>query len=140
MSPTPAALPIRTVAFLSDQLAVLVLVVGPLLLAGVSMQELLSPGQTRRIVFLILCGVAFVYHLLFEWVTQQTPGKALCGLSVVCDDGSRIGFVESFLRNALRAIDGLGYWSVAVFVILVRGDGKRLGDMAGRTLVVSDRT
>ncbi len=104
---------------------------------GVTVEELISPGDIRTTVFLILCGVAFIYHLLFEWLTQQTPGKYLFGLRVVRVDGSAIGAQESFLRNALRAIDGLGYWSVAVFVILVRGDGKRLGDMAGKTLVVS---
>ncbi|WP_436900932.1 hypothetical protein [Halovenus halobia] len=40
------------------------------------------------------------------------------------------------LRNALRLIDGLGDWSVAVVVIVVTGSGKRLGDFAGVTLVV----
>ncbi len=49
-----------------------------------------------------------------------------------------LGVRGSFLRNAFRLIDGLGYWSVAVGVILYRGDGKRIGDVVGRTLVLRD--
>ena len=57
---------------------------------------------------------------------------------VVSDDGDSLDALESFLRNALRLVDGLGYWSVAVAIILVRGDGKRLGDVVGHTLVVEE--
>ena len=137
MTPQPAPLPRRTVAFLFDQFVVLCLGVLPALATGVTVSELVSPGRVRTTVFLILCGIAFVYHLLSEWLTDQTPGKVLFGLRVVTDEGASIGFRESFLRNALRAIDGLGYWSIAVAVILLRGDGKRLGDIVGHTLVVS---
>jgi uncharacterized RDD family membrane protein YckC len=133
---TPAPLSVRTPAFLVDQLVVLLAVVVPALLVGTPPPALLEPGRTRTVVFLLLMAVAFVYHLLFEWLTGQTPGKRLFGLRVVADDGAPLGFVGSFLRNALRLVDGLGYWSVAVAVILFRGDGKRLGDVVGRTLVV----
>jgi uncharacterized RDD family membrane protein YckC len=47
--------------------------------------------------------------------------------------------LESLLRNGLRGIDGLGAWGVAVIVILVRGDGKRIGDVAADSLVVEKR-
>ena len=133
---SPAPLSVRTPAFLVDQAVVLLLVVVPALLMGASPTALLEPGRTRTVVFLLLMAVAFVYHLLFEWLTGRTPGKRLFGLRVVDDEGKPLGFVGSFLRNALRLVDGLGYWSVAVVVILFRGDGKRLGDVVGRTLVV----
>jgi uncharacterized RDD family membrane protein YckC len=119
---------------------VLVLGVVPVITAGVSPAEVISPGETRRRVFLLLMGIAFVYHFLLEWQTGTTAGKQLFGLRVVRDTGGSIGPMESFIRNALRLIDGLGYWSVAVVVILLRGDGKRLGDMFGRTRVVSNET
>ena len=83
-------------------------------------------------------GVAFVYHFLLEWLTDLTIGKRLLGLRVVADDGTPLGVRGSLLRNALRLIDGLLYWGVAVAIILLRGDGKRLGDVVGRTLVVRD--
>ncbi|MCL9816184.1 RDD family protein [Natronocalculus amylovorans] len=136
MSVTPAPLRLRTPAFLVDQLVVLVAVCLPVVLSGVSFSALLTPGDTRTIVFLLLMAAAFLYHFLFEWQTGETIGKRLFGLTVVSDDGTALGFRGSFLRNALRLIDGLGYWSVAVAVILYRGDGKRIGDVVGRTIVV----
>jgi uncharacterized RDD family membrane protein YckC len=132
----PAPLRVRTPAFLCDQAIVLSLGVAPLVGAGVPLTEILAPGETRRRVFVLLMGIAFLYHFVLEWQTGTTAGKRLFGLRVVRDDGSSIGPVESFTRNALRLIDGLGYWSVAVAIILLRGDGKRLGDLFGRTLVV----
>lgn len=136
MIPDPVSLVRRTPAFLCDQFVVLCLGVLPVLAAGVGLGELVSPGATRRRVFLLLMGIAFVYHLLFEWLSGTTPGKRLFGLVVLRDSGDPLDFRGSFVRNALRLIDGLGYWTVAVAVISVRGDGKRIGDVLGRTLVV----
>lgn len=135
-TPVSAPLARRVPAFLVDQFVVLLLVVPPAFVAGVSLAELVRPGRTRTVIFLVLMAVAFVYHFLLEWLTGRTVGKRLFGLRVVADDGRPLGVVGSFLRNALRLIDGLGYWTVAVAIILVRGDGKRLGDVVGHTLVV----
>lgn len=134
--PEPAPLRQRTPAFLLDQVVVFLVVVLPTLALGVSPDSLVQPGRTRTLVFLALMAAAFLYHLLLEYWTGRTLGKQVFGLCVVMDDGSELGVQGSFLRNALRLIDGLGYWSVAVAVILFRGDGKRLGDVVGRTLVV----
>ena len=134
----PAPLRARTPAFLCDQAVVLLLGVGPTVAAGVPLADVVSPGTTRRNVFLLLMGIAFVYHFLLELRTGTTVGKRLFGLRVVSDDGGPLGVSGSFLRNALRLVDGPGYWSVAVAIILVRGDGKRLGDVVGHTLVVRE--
>jgi len=136
-APEPAPLRVRTPAFLCDQLVVTLLVVGPALALGYR-AELLTPPE-RTWAFLAAMAVAFLYHLLAEWRTGTTLGKRLFGLRVVSDEGARLSFAGSFLRNALRLVDGLGYWSVAVAVILYRGDGKRLGDWVGGTLVVRER-
>jgi uncharacterized RDD family membrane protein YckC len=137
VSPAPAPLPRRTVAFLFDQAVVTALVVGPALAAGVMPAAVVSPGRTRALLFVAAMGVAFGYHFLLEWRTGRTLGKRLLGLRVVAADGSPLGAWGSFVRNALRLVDGLGYWTVAVAVIGYRGDGKRLGDALGRTLVVA---
>lgn len=134
-----APLRVRTPAFLLDQLVVIAVVVGPALAAGTGTEALLEPGETRTAVFLALNAVAFVYHFALELRWGETLGKRLFGLRVVTDDGAAIGVRASLLRNALRAIDGLGYWTVAVVVILIRGDGKRLGDIAAKTNVVRSR-
>ena len=81
-------------------------------------------------------AVAFVYHFLLEWMTGQTLGKAVFGLEVVGSNRRDLSLLESLLRNALRLVDGLLYWGVAVAVILLRGDGKRIGDVVADSLVV----
>jgi uncharacterized RDD family membrane protein YckC len=138
VGPEPAPLSRRTPAFLLDQLVVILLVVPPAVAVGVPFEDVVSPGDTRQAIFLVLMGVAFIYHFLLEWLTGLTIGKRLLGLRVVADDGTPLGVRGSLLRNALRLIDGLLYWGVAVAIILFRGDGKRLGDVVGRTLVVRD--
>jgi uncharacterized RDD family membrane protein YckC len=132
--PVPAPLRVRTPAFLLDQLVVTLLVVVPALALGYRAELLTTPERTWA--FLAAMAVAFLYHLFAEWLTGTTLGKRALGLRVTGDDGTPLSFRGSFLRNALRLIDGLGYWSVAVAVIVYRGDGKRLGDWAGGTLVV----
>jgi uncharacterized RDD family membrane protein YckC len=136
MAPAPAPLPRRTAAFLCDQAAVTAIVVLPALATGTAPGTVVAPGATRRTLFVAAMVVAFLYHLAFEWQAGQTPGKYAFDLRVVHDDGSRLSLRGAVVRNALRLVDGLGYWSVAVAVVLLRGDGKRLGDWAARTLVV----
>jgi uncharacterized RDD family membrane protein YckC len=137
MTREPAPLTVRTPAFLIDQFVVLALVVPPALLVGsVTVAELLASTQERDSIFLILMAVAFAYHFIFEWLLGQTLGKAIFGLEVVGSNRRDLTALESLLRNALRGIDGLGAWGVAVLVILVRGDGKRIGDVAADSLVI----
>ena len=112
--------------------------VPPALAAGVSFGAVVSPGETRRVVVLALMAVAFLYHFSLELWTGRTPGKRVFGLRAVQADGSALSVKGSLLRNALRLVDGLGYWTVAVAVILYRGDGRRIGDVVGDTLVVRD--
>lgn len=131
-TPTPAPFPARTAAFLTDQVVVLVVVVTPLVAAGV---DVLADG-TWQLVFLALMLAAFAYHTVLEWATGTTIGKRAFGLRVVADDGRPLSLWGSILRNALRLIDGLGYWAVATAIVFYRGDGKRLGDVVGHTLVV----
>jgi len=138
MSPEPAPLVRRTPAFLLDQAAVTLLVVPPALAAGVPFDAVVSPGGTRRAVFLALMAVAFLYHFTLELWTGRTLGKLVFRLRTVQSDGSSLSLKGSFLRNALRLVDGLGYWTVAVAVIVYRGDGRRIGDAVGDSLVVRD--
>ena len=93
----------------------------------------------------IFAIVAFVtYHLYFvigEWRGNgRTWGKKRVGLRTVRDDGSRIGLLDSVIRNLLRAIDSLpGMYGVGMASSLISRKGKRLGDLAAGTVVVRDR-
>jgi uncharacterized RDD family membrane protein YckC len=81
------------------------------------------------------------YYILFElfW-NGQTPGKRLIGLRVVREGGRPITFVGSAIRNLIRVIDFLpGLYGLGVLVMFIDRNARRLGDLAGGTLVVKDR-
>ena len=82
--------------------------------------------------------VEWGYNILFETFWRgQTPGKRALGLRVVKEGGYPVGFIDSVLRNLLRAADFLpvGY----VLGLLVMGGDRRcrrIGDRAASTMVV----
>ena len=83
-------------------------------------------------------GVAFLYPLLFEALWNgATPGKRLCGLAVVRNDGTPIGWSAALVRNVLRFADMLpvGYAAGLTSMLLDR-EFRRLGDFAAGTIVI----
>lgn len=93
-------------------------------------------------------GVAFwlVFYFLLEWFypvafelgrSGATPGKSIVGIKVVMDNGLPVTPAASFTRNLLRVADFLPFmFGAAIVSMLLRRDGKRLGDLAAATLVV----
>ena len=83
---------------------------------------------------------AYGYFLIGEVRGQgQTWGKRWMGLRVVRDDGSRVRFGDSVIRNLIRLVDFLpGNFTVGMVSIMVTRQHKRLGDMAAGTVVVRD--
>ena len=81
------------------------------------------------------------YFLLFEalW-SGQTPGKRSLKLRVIRMDGQPIGWLESAIRNILRAVDILsGVYPVGLIVIFFSSRSQRIGDYAAGTVVVIER-
>lgn len=78
------------------------------------------------------------YPVLFEvYMGGQTPGKRICGLAVVHDDGRPVGWGAAFTRNTLRFVDFLPlFYATGFIATLLNADGKRLGDLAAGTVVV----
>jgi uncharacterized RDD family membrane protein YckC len=91
-------------------------------------------GLTMICIFLIEWGWPVVFEV---WSNGATPGKKLMGLKVVCDDGTPVGFSQSFLRSLLSAADMLpiGY-AFGLTSCLLSPDFKRLGDRVAGTLVI----
>ncbi|HMO56488.1 MAG TPA: RDD family protein [Roseiflexaceae bacterium] len=87
--------------------------------------------------FLIFWG----YYLLFEMLwSGQSPGKRLIGLRTVREGGHPITFSGSAIRNFIRIIDFLPFlYGVGVVVMFIDTRARRLGDLAGGTLVVKER-
>lgn len=81
------------------------------------------------------------YFLIFEalW-SGQTPGKRMQKLRVIRVNGQPIGWLESSIRNILRAIDILaGFYPLGLFVMFLSSRSQRIGDYAAGTLVIVER-
>jgi uncharacterized RDD family membrane protein YckC len=73
------------------------------------------------------------YFSLFEGLGGRTPGKSLMGLRVVRADGQTLGLGSVLIRNVVRVFDNM---YVGVLAMLLSPRAQRLGDIAGRTIVV----
>ena len=81
------------------------------------------------------CG--FVYLWLSEVAFQSSLGKAIVGLRLV-RAGTRGRLAAYAIRNALRPIDGLGFYFVGGLIAGCSRLRQRLGDMAAGTVVVEE--
>jgi uncharacterized RDD family membrane protein YckC len=81
------------------------------------------------------------YFLIFEalW-SGQTPGKRMQKLRVIKVNGQPIGWLESAIRNILRAVDLLlGFYPLGLFVMFLSSRSQRIGDYAAGTVVIVER-
>jgi uncharacterized membrane protein SpoIIM required for sporulation/uncharacterized RDD family membrane protein YckC len=82
------------------------------------------------------------WYVLWEGLADgQTPGKRWLGLRVVQEGGHPVTFAASAVRNLVRALDmqpGISY-GVAIISTIATRHGKRLGDIAGGTIVVHEK-
>jgi uncharacterized RDD family membrane protein YckC len=86
------------------------------------------------VAFLIQWG----YGAFSEWrFAGRTLGKSLNGLAVVDASGLRLSFSQAAVRNLVRMIDMLpGFYLLGAAFCLLDRHGRRLGDLAARTVVV----
>ncbi|AZQ57655.1 RDD family protein [Maribacter sp. MJ134] len=92
-------------------------------------------------IYMLIGLPAFLYYLLLEtFMDGKTIGKSFMKLRVVKLDGTKAGFSSYFVRWILRIIDvSISSGGVAVFTILIRGKGQRVGDIAAGTTVISEK-
>jgi uncharacterized RDD family membrane protein YckC len=85
--------------------------------------------------------ILWSYYIAFEMLWNgQSPGKRAIGLRVVREGGRPITFVGSAIRNLIRIVDFLpAFYGIGVVVMFVDRMARRLGDLAGGTLVVKER-
>ncbi len=83
----------------------------------------------------------FLYHLVMELAMNgQSVGKAALKIRVVCVDGSKPKAGHFLIRWCFRLIDiTISFGSVASLFILFGGKGQRLGDLAAKTMVISEK-
>ena len=147
-----AGLGTRSTAFLLDTairgLFILFIFLAILLLAQ-WLPELDPTGLTASLSKTWLLALAVLaygvvdlgYFLIFEALWGgQTPGKRMQKLRVIRTNGQPIGWLESSIRNILRAVDILaGFYPLGLFVMFMSSRSQRLGDYAAGTVVIVER-
>jgi uncharacterized RDD family membrane protein YckC len=97
---------------------------------------------SQGLILVVVFALEWGYYVAFETMWNgASPGKRAFSLRVVKEGGFPIGFVDSVLRNLLRAADFLPAAYVIGLAVMV-GDRRfrRLGDrVAGTMVVVEDR-
>ena len=101
------------------------------------------PGATTPEGFNLTGGPAFLwffigiaYYVVMEVQMGGTLGKMALGMKVVKEDGSKLDWGSSLIRNILRIVDGFFFYLVGAIVVWTSKKRQRLGDMIAHTLVV----
>lgn len=129
----------RALAYLIDGLlrAVVVVVVSVAAFAGfVGGLPRASVGLSLLVLFLL----EWWYYVFFETLwSGRTPGKRALSLRVVTEGGHPLRFIDSFLRNILRAADFLpAAYAVGLLVMGRDPRFRRLGDLLAGTIVIAE--
>ncbi len=99
-------------------------------------------GFVGAIIVASLGFLAFtIYYIGAEMITDgRSPGKRMAGLRVLSIDGRPISFLQSALRNILRAVDMLPFlYGIGLLAIFFSPRCQRLGDVVAGTIVVKER-
>lgn len=69
----------------------------------------------------------------------RTLGKRIMRIRVVREDGSRVGVLESVIRNIVRVVDIMpGTYGFGIIAVWISPRAQRLGDMAAGTVVIEE--
>jgi uncharacterized RDD family membrane protein YckC len=100
--------------------------------------EVKKPQTAMGVMFVVFFLLEWSYYVLCETAGNgRTPGKAIMGLRVVKEGGYPLSFIDSVLRNLLRAADFLpaGY-VLGGLVMAADRRFRRLGDLVAGTMVI----
>jgi uncharacterized RDD family membrane protein YckC len=127
----PAGFAVRATAFLIDAAIrfVFLMICATALAAG---------GKFGGGLLLIsLFALNWLYPVIFELTAAAaTPGKRIMGLVVLMANGLPITPAGCLIRNLLRVVDALPLcYAFGIVCILLRNDSRRIGDLAGGTVV-----
>lgn len=81
--------------------------------------------------------ILFLYGWLMEALCGATLGKVIIGLRVV-GTSARGPFTACALRNALRIVDGIGFYVVGTVSAACSEVRQRLGDVYAQTAVIEE--
>lgn len=89
----------------------------------------------------VLLLPVMLYHLLFELFNNgQSPGKNALQIRVIKEDGSAPSLGDYLMRWILRLLEITSLSGViAILSIVFTNKSQRLGDLAAKTIVVSEK-
>lgn len=127
----PAGFAVRCTAFLIDVL------IRFFILSSLGTALGVAAHFTQGAMFIVLFAVNWLYPIIFELMPiAATPGKHVMGLQVMMANGLPITPAGCLTRNLMRAVDFLPLmYAFAIITMLMRRDARRLGDLAGATVV-----
>lgn len=132
---------VRFAAFVIDflvRMAVLFAIGVFLACAGISVLG----GGSLGLFFIAFFVVDWFYYVANEWYFRgKSVGKHAMGIRVIQQSGYPISFFSSCLRNILRAADAMPFslYGVGFLTMLLTKKGQRLGDLAAKTVVITER-
>jgi uncharacterized RDD family membrane protein YckC len=95
-------------------------------------------GLSFGVMAVVYFGLEWGYYVLFETIwSGRSPGKKALRLRVITDTGRPLHYLDSILRNLLRAADLLPNMYALGLTVMGRDRRfRRLGDMVAGTIVV----
>ena len=88
---------------------------------------------------LLYFAAGFAYYIVLEATIGATLGKLLTNLRVVKEDGARLDWSSSVVRNVFRLVDALPLlipYLVGAILVWTSEKNQRLGDRVADTVVV----
>jgi len=104
--------------------------------------QVFFPGTTMGFLFVVWFLNGWGYYVACEgFFKGKSFGKHVMGLRVIQEGGYPITFWPSVLRNFVRAADGMPFFlsGVGFTTMLLSKNLQRLGDLAARTVVITER-
>jgi len=137
LSQNTATIGDRIIAYMVDGLIIVAYVLLVLFISS----SLDLPDSSMWFLGLTIGLPIFLYHLLWETLWDgRSPGKAIAKIRVVMLDGSKPELSNFLLRWILRTIDiSITSGALAIVTILLNGRGQRVGDIAAKTTVISEK-
>ena len=133
----PAGFAVRAMAFLIDAAIrfAFLLICATILAAGGGFG--IGARFQGGLFFILLFVLNWLYPVIFELTAAAaTPGKRMMGLVVLMANGLPITPAGCLIRNLLRVVDGLpALYAFGIVCTLLRTDSRRIGDLAGGTVV-----
>jgi uncharacterized RDD family membrane protein YckC len=99
-------------------------------------------SDTAALVIVVSSATLFLiaYFAVQEGIgAGRTIGKRALGIRVVTVDGASIGMTASGIRNTIRIVE-YAFLPLAAIWMFFQPQSRRLGDLAGGTLVIRERT